>query len=158
MLVKVLTYIKLCTPRTFTVLFRTIVGLGVFVCCISGLPFAPGGITLLNFNEGTGTTAADLSGNAHNGTLVNGPVWTTGKYAQGISLDGVNDHVNITDHADYTLNPGQSYTWSAWVKNNNFNQWGTVWSQTLDASNYFYFYAHSTTDNEAGPITNGVSA
>lgn len=30
-------------------------------------------------NEGTGTTFYDLSGNGNNGTLYNGPVWTTGK-------------------------------------------------------------------------------
>ena len=67
---------------------------------------------------------ADLSGNNHNGTLVNGPVWTTGKYGQAIAFDGTNDYVNIPDRSDYTLNPAQSYAWSAWVKNTNFNPMG----------------------------------
>ena len=67
--------------------------------------------------------------------------------------------MNIADHADYTLNPAQSYSWSAWVKNNNFNEWSTVWSQALNTSNFFYFYAHSTTqaDGGGGPVTNGIS-
>jgi hypothetical protein len=142
---------------TFKTLFRSFIGVSVFILCVSGLHFAPGVITELTFNEGSGTTAADLSGHAHNGTLINGPVWTAGKYGQGISLDGINDYVNIADHSDYTLNPAQSYSWSGWVKNNNFNQWGTVWSQTVDANNYFYFYAHSSDDAEAGPVTNGIS-
>src|SRR3989344_8737948 len=30
------------------------------------------------FNEGTGTTANDSSGNSNTGTLVNGSTWTTG--------------------------------------------------------------------------------
>ncbi len=119
--------------------------------------FAPFVTTHLNFNEGTGTTASDLSGNEHNGMLVNGTVWTAGKYDQGVSLDGANDYVNIADHADFSLDPSQNYTWSGWVNNNNFNEWSTVWSQTVDANNFFYFYAHTSTDPDSGPVTNGVS-
>ncbi|MBL7742965.1 MAG: DUF4082 domain-containing protein [Chitinophagaceae bacterium] len=114
-------------------------------------------IAALNFNEGTGTTATDISGKNHPGTLVNGPTWGTGKYGQGVNLDGTNDYVNIADHDDFTLNPAQSYTWSGWIKNNNFNEWATVWSQTVDANNFFYFYAHTTTDPDGGPVTNGIS-
>ena len=87
--------------------------LSAVILCISGSPFAPGVNTQLNFNEGSGTTATDLSGNNHNGTLVNGPVWTNGKYGQAVSFDGSNDYVNIADNNDFTLNPNQSYTWSA---------------------------------------------
>ncbi len=118
---------------------------------------APSVVTELRCNEGTGTTTIDGSGNNHNGTLTNGPTWGAGKYGQGINLDGTNDYINLTDHADYTLTPTVSYTWSAWVKNNNFNQWSTVWSQTLNSTNYFYFYAHSSNDADAGPVTNGLS-
>jgi glutamine amidotransferase PdxT len=121
-----------------------------------GFP-ATGVVTELHCDEGTGTTTADASGNGHTGTLVNGPTWGPGKYGQGINFNGTNSYVNIADHTDYTLTPTQNYTWSAWVKNNNFNQWSCVWSQTLNASNFFYFYAHTSTDAEAGPVTNGVS-
>ena len=67
------------------------------------------------------------------------------------------DYINVPDHNDFTLNPAQNYTWSAWVKNTNFNEWSPIWSQTIDANNFFYFYAHTSTDAEAGPVTNGVS-
>ena len=153
---KAFSYIRVHTRR-LKPLLRSFSFIAFFILCISGIPFVTGVNTQLSLNEGTGTTAADLSGNNHNGTLVNGPVWTAGKYGQAVSLDGSNDYINIADHNDYTLNVAQSYTWSAWIKNTNFNQWGTVWSQTLDASNYFYFYAHTTTDEEAGPVTNGLS-
>jgi hypothetical protein len=116
-------------------------------------------ITAMHFNEGTGTTAADVSGKSHNGTLTGGATWTTGKFGQAVNLNGTSNYVNIADHADYTLNPTQSYTWSAWVKNNNFNEWSTVWSQVLNSTNFFYFYAHTTSQNDggAGPVTNGIS-
>lgn len=108
-------------------------------------------------DETSGTTAIDGSGFNHPGTLVNGATRVAGKYGQAVRLNGSNQYINIADHNDYTLNPFQSYTWSAWVKNNNFNQWSTVWSQTVSSSNFFYFYAHTSNDNEAGPVTNGVS-
>jgi len=59
--------------------------------------------TELLFNEGSGTTTADGSGNNHTGTLVNGPLWVTGKYSRGISFDGTNDYVSIADQSNYTL-------------------------------------------------------
>lgn len=88
-------------------------------------------------DETSGTTAIDGSGFNHPGTLVNGATRVAGKYGQAVSLNGSNQYINIADHNDYTLNPSQSYTWSAWVKNNNFNQWSTVWSQTVSSSNFF---------------------
>ncbi len=151
-------YIKvLHLNRGFKVLTRSFAGILIFILSVSGFPFATGSFTELNFNEGTGTIATDISGNSHNGTLVNAPVWASGKYGQAVSFNGSNNYVNIADHNDYTLNSAQSYSWSVWVKNTNFNQWGTVWSQTLDANNFFYFYAHTTTDPEAGPVTNGIT-
>ncbi len=115
-------------------------------------------IVALPLNEGTGTAATDISGKTHPGTLTNAPTWGAGKYGQGVNLDGTNDYINIADHADFTLDPAQSYTWSAWVKNTNFREWSTVWSQTINTSNFFYFYAHTSTDPDGGPVTNGVSA
>src|SRR5258706_2707329 len=157
MLVTRNSYVQFGLARRLRALARTFYYVLILVFCVSGSPFAPGGLTFLNCNEGTGTTTADLSGNSHIGIVTNGPVWTAGKYGQGINLDGSNDYISIADHADYTLTSTQNYTWSAWVKNNNFNSWGTVWSQTTDNNNYFYFYAHSTSDNEAGPVTNGIT-
>ncbi|HET6994681.1 MAG TPA: Ig-like domain-containing protein, partial [Chitinophagaceae bacterium] len=140
-----------------------IIATAVLYCIISAylpehrqLP-AAGVMTELLFNEGTGTTTADGSGNNHTGTLVNGPVWGAGKYGQGLTFNGTNSYVNIADHADYTLNPAQNYTWSAWVKSNDLREWSTVWSQTVDGNNFFYFYAHTTNDPDGGPVTNGLS-
>ena len=114
-------------------------------------------IAAINLNEGTGTAAADVSGNNHNGTLVNSPTWVAGKYGQAVNFNGTSNYINIPPHADFNLSPTQSYTWSAWVKNNTFTEWGPVWSQTVDANNFFYFYAHTTTDIDGGPVTNGIS-
>src|SRR4029079_5075252 len=133
----------------------------LFVAGFSGFNLnnnpAPGVMTELLFNEGTGTTTADGSGNGHTGTLVNSPVWGPGKYGQGLTFNGTNNYVNIPDHVDYTLTPTLNYTWSAWLKNTDFHEWSTVWSQTTNSSNFFYFYAHTTNDPDGGPVTNGLS-
>lgn len=50
------------------------------------------------FDESSGTTAADSSGNGNNGTLVNGPIWQPADGVTGGSLllDGTNDYVDLT--------------------------------------------------------------
>jgi hypothetical protein len=111
----------------------------------------------LPMNEGSGATTADISGNSHPGTLTLSPVWGAGKYGQGLTFNGTSNYVNIADHNDFTLDPSQRYTWSAWVKNTSFKEWSTVWSQTQSGTAFFYFYAHTTTDLDGGPVTNGIS-
>jgi hypothetical protein len=47
------------------------------------------------FDEGTGTTAFDSSGNGNDGTLINGPIWTTGVIGQALEFDGTDDYVDV---------------------------------------------------------------
>ncbi len=66
------------------------------------------------FNELSGTTAADSSGNGFTGALVNGPTFTVdGKYANAIALDGLNDYVDLGNPAALQLTG--SMTVSAWI-------------------------------------------
>jgi chitodextrinase len=74
-------------------------------------------VAAYGFNEGAGTTSADLSGNGHAATLVNGPVWSSGKYANGLTFDGVNDAVTLANPS--TINLGTSnFTVMLWTKRN----------------------------------------
>ena len=114
-------------------------------------------IVALPLNEASGTTATDISGNSHPGTLVNGPTRVAGKYGNGVNFDGTNDQLRFTDHVDFTLAPATSYTWSTWVKVTSFKAGATVWSQTLNANNYFIIHAQTSTDTTGGPVTAGVS-
>ncbi len=56
-----------------------------------------------NLDEGSGTIAHDSAG-SNNGTLVNGPVWTTGKIGGALSFDGINDYVALSNFAVSTNN------------------------------------------------------
>ncbi len=55
------------------------------------------------FDEGTGTTVADSSGNGHDGFFVDGdPEWVPGVYGKALRFDGENK-VEIPDHGDFHL-------------------------------------------------------
>ena len=64
--------------------------------------FIPGTADLIaywRFDEASGTTVTDSSGNSNTGTLVNGGTWTTGKVRNGLRFDGTNDHVVVNNSA-----------------------------------------------------------
>src|SRR6185295_563703 len=64
------------------------------------------------FNESSGTTAADISGNGLTGTLTNGAAFGPGKNGNAVALDGVNDFVNLGNPPVLRLTG--SMTISAW--------------------------------------------
>ena len=65
------------------------------------------------FDEGSGTTANDSSGNNNTGTLTNGPTWTTGKIGQALNFGGPNDYVGAGNIA--VTNAQTKLTWSFWL-------------------------------------------
>lgn len=75
------------------------------------------------------TTWTDVSGNTNNGTLTNGPTFSTDG-GGCIQFDGVNDYVTIPDNAQ--LKPSTALTVTAWVK---FNTFGANFLGILDKYN-----------------------
>jgi len=49
-----------------------------------------------SFDEGSGTTAYDSSGNGNNGAIY-GATWDNGAYGKALSFDGVDDYVSVPD-------------------------------------------------------------
>ena len=98
------------------------------------------------FDEGSGTTASDTAGSSH-GTLVNGPLWTTGKKGGALSFDGVNDYVNAAS-SSIPSGTGAFEAWvypkgydsdvvSSGVPGNDFR----IYLKSIGSSNYgFYVY------------------
>ena len=73
-------------------------------------------IVAYHFDEGSGAMVSDQSGNNYNGTLKNGPTWSSGKNGGGLSFDGVDDYVTAGDVA--SADGLNQITISAWVKFN----------------------------------------
>lgn len=84
------------------------------------------------FNEGTGTTAADSSGNGKDGTLIGNALWTTGKHGGALNFDGTDDLVDIGSGASQNLS--SNYTISFWVKPDAATA-GTVLRKSNSVSN-----------------------
>ena len=70
-----------------------------------------------NFEEGSGTVTADQSGNGNHGTLINGPVWSSGITGNALSFDGENDYVDV---GSFDVN-GSEITITAWIRADHFN-------------------------------------
>ena len=86
-------------------------------------PPSSGLVAAYSFEEGAGTTVADVSGRGNAG-IVSGATWTTGRYGSGLSFDGVNDWVTVADSASLDLS--SALTLSAWVRPASLGGWRTI--------------------------------
>ena len=97
-------------------------------------------IMRLDFDAGTGTVAADSSGNGNNGTLLNGPVWTTGVTGSALQFDGSNDVVTVAGSASINTVTTQ-VTVAAWVYRTAAQaSWAAVVSRQRGTANQEHYY------------------
>jgi len=69
------------------------------------------------FNEGAGKTAADVTGNGHDGKFEGAPKWVDGKFGTALEFDGAGDHVVVAD--DDALDLTENITLMAWFSPND---------------------------------------
>jgi len=70
-------------------------------------------VAYYTFDENSGTTAQDSSGNNNDGTI-SGATWATGHSGSALSFDGLNDYINAGTNSVLDLNGAM--TISAWVR------------------------------------------
>ncbi|HUO09697.1 MAG TPA: LamG-like jellyroll fold domain-containing protein [Phycisphaerae bacterium] len=81
---------------------------------ISSIPTVPTPAAAWTFDEGTGTTAADSSGNGHNLTLSAGASWTAGNVGtNALKVNGT--ATGVATATGPVVDTGGSFTVSAWV-------------------------------------------
>ena len=73
---------------------------------------ASGLVGYWTFNDGSGTTADDSSGNGYNATLHNGVTWVAGKTGDAVSANGTNQYVTIPT---IDLSSNKAVTLTMWV-------------------------------------------
>jgi len=104
--------------RKLTYLFCFVLVLGP-AAGVANADLTEGLVAYWTLDDGSGTTAVDVVG-GHNGTLVNGPVWTPpGDFKMGtgaLQFDGVDDVVSI-EPFDVI---GGGITLAAWMKPDSF--------------------------------------
>jgi PKD repeat protein len=136
---------------------RSATPVSITVVPIGGRPGGP--VAAYGFEEGTGTSAADLSGNGNSATI-NGASWVSGKYGKGLSFDGTTGVVLVNDSA--TLDLTGAMTLEAWVYPMAINGgWQSVIFKPMDpafTSLSYVLHGASRTTSVPSFATSGSSA
>ncbi len=100
-----------------------------------------------NFNDPT-SRYKDISGYDNHGSCTSCPIPADGVPGTGgsvMSFDGVSDYVRIESKSIFNTGTNGSFTYSAWVKSDNYGPSQTVIARTNPCSNPGHF--HIYTDN-----------
>jgi prepilin-type N-terminal cleavage/methylation domain-containing protein len=97
----------------------------------SGEVVTDGLLAYYKFDDGSGSTAEDWTGNGNTGSLTNmSSAWTTGKIGGCLQFDGSNDLVETTDAATRMQISGD-YSTSVWIKPDASQKiWAGIYSRT----------------------------
>jgi hypothetical protein len=104
----------------------------------------PGLVGAWGFNEDSGTTVTDSSGNNNTGTIIGATRTTAGKYGSALSFNGTNARVRVNSSA--SLNVTTGLTLEAWVRPTaSQSAWRTIVQKQSDA-----YFLNASNDN--GPL------
>jgi hypothetical protein len=109
-------------------------------------------VAAYGFNEGSGSTVADKSGNNNAGTI-QGATWTAqGRYGSALSFNGTSSRVNIGNSSSLALT--SAMTLEAWV---NPTTTTSAWRDVIYKGNDAYFLEASSS-NGGRPAGGGTLA
>jgi glucose/arabinose dehydrogenase/PKD repeat protein len=97
-------------------------------------------VAAYSFDEGTGTTAADSSGQGNLATLKNGIAWVVGQHGTAVSFDGANDYISIPNSTSTNIS-GNALTLSMWINPQTGGDSvviGKFWNTTMSSPYYQY--------------------
>lgn len=106
--------------------------------------------TVLAFDEGSGSSAADASGNGHNGTLAAGAAWAAGRQGTAVSLNGSGAHVSLPANLMESVG---DFTIASWVYWNG----GQTWSRIFDFGNNSLHYMFLSPRTGRGTMGFGIA-
>jgi hypothetical protein len=112
-------------PKKRNYLITFILALGLVMSAAEGAD--PSLVGWWRFEEGTGTTAYDSSGNGLDGTLVGGATWTQGRYGGGLELDGTSGYVSVPDFELTT----DTITFAIWLNGWKGGDWAPLISSRV---------------------------
>ncbi|MCW2984052.1 MAG: hypothetical protein JWR63_1622, partial [Conexibacter sp.] len=109
---------------------------------------AGGLVAAYGFNETTGTTAADRSGNGLNGTITGAQHSNGGKFGGALTFNGTSDLVTVADNAKLQLTKGM--TLEAWVAPSKLSGWSSVLFKEQTGDLAYGMYANTDANRPAG--------
>ena len=89
------------------------VTIGIKPILLENVAASTGPVAWWKFDETSGTIASDSSGNNNTGTLINGPVFVSGRINNALSLDGINEFVDAANPTSLQITG--RLTVSAWI-------------------------------------------
>ncbi|HZX43039.1 MAG TPA: LamG-like jellyroll fold domain-containing protein, partial [Myxococcaceae bacterium] len=114
-------------------------------------------VAAYSFDQGSGTSLPDLSGNSNNGTISNASWSTGGKYGGALSFNGTNAIVNVPDSSSLDLTSGM--TLEAWVNPSALgNAWRTVLMKETSGNMVYDLYGNRNTTVPTTEVQIGTSA
>ena len=108
---------------------------------------APAPVAYLPFDENTGTTAIDATGNGWTGTLLGGANWNTGNYGSAANLNGTSSYVSLPTGVVSALN---DFTIATWVNQNSISTWSRVFDFGKDTVSYMFLSPRAASGS--GPV------
>ncbi len=142
---------------TFDPLRLLLLGIAMWLAAATTHAQVPGLVASYSFEEGTGTTTNDASGNNNRGTLSNATWTTSGKYGNALAFNGTNSVVNIPDAASLRLTTAM--TLEAWVYPTAAgNQWRTVVMKEVANELSYALYANEDVDVPAAYVRIGSTS
>jgi hypothetical protein len=132
------TIVAPATPATYTATYSE-------VAVVLGL------VAAYAFNEGSGATVVDGSGNGNHGTISGATRTSSGQYDAALDFDGSNDSVTVADSSSLDLTSGM--TVEAWVRPLTTSGWRTV---VLKERPGDVVYALYSSNNDNGRPTSRV--
>ena len=121
--------------------------------CVTSAPLPAQSSSLVaaySFNEGSGTSVTDSSGNGNTGTVANTTWTTSGKYGSALVFNGTSALVTINDAA--SLHLSTAMTLEAWVSASTVN---AIYRDVIYKGNDAY-YLEGTSTKSAFPSGGGT--
>ena len=115
-----------------------------------GTPPAAGLVLGFGFNEGVGTTVADVSGNSNTGAISGATRSTAGKFGNALSFNGSNSWITVNSSTSLNLTTGM--TLEAWVNPSAATGWRTVMLKEQGGNLIYALYSNTDTNRPSGHV------
>ncbi len=101
-------------------------------------------VSYLKFEDGSGSTVTDQSGNGNNASLTGSPTWTIGKYGSGLSINAATQTAVISDSSSLDQISNE-LTVATWIKpNQNYtNPMTDAWYHFANRGSWQFEFGYS---------------
>jgi len=110
-------------------------------------------VAAYGFEEISGTTVADASGQGNKGTISNAARITTGKYGKALNFNGSNAWVTVNNSASLDLTSGM--TLEAWVYPQSTSGWKTVIMKETSGDSVYFLESSNSARLPNSAFSNG---